>query len=86
MKKFIKFVHYFQKNLKMIEKLSLKKNLIKYDTETKDLDIESILDKRFENGEFIMNWTFADLHNPYDLQDMQKAVERIKEAKEEWGA
>jgi|GEM_PF-1821479 hypothetical protein len=39
----------------MIEQLSLKKNIIKYDPESISLSIEDILEKRFENGEFIIN-------------------------------
>ena len=62
----------------MIEQLSLKKNIIKYDPESISLNIEDILEKRFENGEFIINWQFEDLHDPYMLKDMDKAVERIK--------
>ncbi|MBB1564804.1 single-stranded-DNA-specific exonuclease RecJ [Candidatus Gracilibacteria bacterium] len=62
----------------MIEQLSLKKNIIKYDPESISLSIEDILEKRFENGEFIINGGFEDLHDPYMLKDMDKAVERIK--------
>ena len=62
----------------MIEQLSLKKNIIKYDPESISLSIEDILEKRFENGEFIINGWFEDLHDPYMLKDMDKAVERIK--------
>ena len=39
------------------------------------------MQKRFENWEFIIDWKFEDLHNPFELKDMQKAVDRIKEAK-----
>lgn len=66
----------------MIEKLSLKKNIIKYRPESISEDIIDILEKRFENGEFIIDWKFEDLHDPYQLKDMDKAVKRIKEAKE----
>lgn len=66
----------------MIEKISLKKNLIKYSPETQNEEIEKILEKRFENGEFIIDWKFEDLHDPFELKDMQKAVDRIKLAKE----
>lgn len=66
----------------MFEQISLKKNLIKYDPESIYFDIEDILEKRFENWEFIINWKFEDLHDPYMLKDMDKAVKRIKEAKQ----
>lgn len=65
----------------MFEQLSLKKNIIRYDENSIFEDINDILQKRFENWEFIIDWKFEDLHNPFELKDMQKAVDRIKEAK-----
>lgn len=65
----------------MFEQLSLKKNIIIYDENSIFEDINDILQKRFENWEFIIDWKFEDLHNPFELKDMQKAVDRIKEAK-----
>ncbi|RKW22896.1 single-stranded-DNA-specific exonuclease RecJ [Candidatus Gracilibacteria bacterium] len=65
----------------MFEQLSLKKNIIRYDENSIFEDINDILQKRFENGEFIIDGKFEDLHNPFELKDMQKAVDRIKEAK-----
>lgn len=65
----------------MFEQLSLKKNIIRYDENSIFEDINDILQKRFENWEFIIDWKFEDLHNPFELEDMQKAVDRIKEAK-----
>lgn len=65
----------------MFEQLSLKKNIIRYDENSIFDDINDILQKRFENWEFIIDWKFEDLHNPFELKDMQKAVDRIKEAK-----
>ena len=65
----------------MFEQLSLKKNIIRYDENSIFEDINDILQKRFENWEFIIDWKFEDLHNPFELKDMQKAVNRIKEAK-----
>ena len=62
----------------MNELLSLKKNIISYSPESKFQDIETILQDRFENGEFIIDWKFEDLHDPFMLKDMQKAVDRIK--------
>lgn len=66
----------------MIEKISLKKNIIKYNPKSIHDDIVDILEKRFEKWEFIIDWKFEDLHDPYQLKDMDKAVKRIKEAKE----
>ena len=65
----------------MFEQLSLKKNIIRYDENSIFEYINDILQKRFENWEFIIDWKFEDLHNPFELKDMQKAVDRIKEAK-----
>lgn len=65
----------------MFEQLSMKKNIIRYDENSIFEDINDILQKRFENWEFIIDWKFEDLHNPFELKDMQKAVDRIKEAK-----
>ena len=55
--------------------------IIRYDENSIFEDINDILQKRFENWEFIIDWKFEDLHNPFELKDMQKAVDRIKEAK-----
>ncbi|MDD3145412.1 MAG: single-stranded-DNA-specific exonuclease RecJ [Candidatus Gracilibacteria bacterium] len=66
----------------MQEKLSLKGNIIKYDKNTLNKSIEEVIDARFENGEFMLESSIDDLHDPYLLIDMDKAVARIKTAKE----
>ncbi|MDD3793845.1 MAG: single-stranded-DNA-specific exonuclease RecJ [Candidatus Gracilibacteria bacterium] len=66
----------------MQEKLSLKGNIIRFDRNTLNKSIEEVIDARFENGEFMLNTSIKDLHDPYLLIDMGKAVARIKTAKE----
>lgn len=76
-------IYYIIKNLKKMEqKLSVKENIIKYDRSTLIKNIEEVIDARFENGEFMLESSIDDLHDPYLLKDMDKAVERIKKAKE----
>ena len=65
----------------MQEKISIKKNIIKFDSETMNQDIESILVQRFEDPSEL-NMTIDDLHDPFALKDMWKAVERLLQAKE----
>lgn len=65
----------------MLEKLSVKGNLIKYDRQTLNQKIEDILNFRFGDLEKIDNW-LDDLHDPYLLAWMKEAVERIKKAKQ----
>ena len=65
----------------MIEKTSIKWNIIKFDKKTKTQDIEEILNEKFAWDEFLPN-SLDSLHDPYLFIDMHKAVKRIKEAKE----
>jgi single-stranded-DNA-specific exonuclease len=67
----------------MQEKNSIKGNLIKFDRWTQKSDIDEILLSRFWE-EWIKDSSLDDLHDPYLLQDMDKAVTRILEAKEKW--
>lgn len=68
----------------MIEKLSIKWNIIKYDKNTINKNITEVIDARFENWEFFTESDLKDLHDPYLLIDMQKAVDRIKLAHKNW--
>ncbi|MDD5769708.1 MAG: single-stranded-DNA-specific exonuclease RecJ [Candidatus Gracilibacteria bacterium] len=64
----------------MQEKTSIKGNIIRYDEFSEFQDIEDILSSRFQNDE--LKKTLDDLYDPYLLKDMDKAVERIKIAKQ----
>lgn len=66
----------------MEQKHSLKDNIIKYDRTTLLKSIEEVINARFENWEFDLETSIDDLHDPYLLKDMDKAVSRIKLAKE----
>lgn len=75
----------FLKNIwerKMKELLSLKWNIVKFDENTKDIDISDIIIDRFEGKDFPLKSSLDMLLDPYSLKDMDKAVSRIKEAKE----
>ena len=65
----------------MTTQKSIKWNIIKYDRSSKTKDIEEILNSRFSGEEFLPN-TLDSLHDPYLFWDMQKAVDRIKLAKD----
>lgn len=64
----------------MQQKISIKQNIISYDENSLDKDIEEILSSRLQDSE--LEKTIDDLYDPYLLADMQKAVDRIKIAKE----
>ena len=65
-----------------IQKTSIKENIIKFDRSTLDKSIENILNARFTSDEFQTESSMDDLHDPYLLKDMDKAVNRIIDAKE----
>lgn len=65
----------------MQEKVSIKWNLIKFDINSKNEDINDILLKRFENDYAFDKWV-KDLYDPLLLCGMREAVDRIKKAKE----
>ena len=69
-----------KKNKIMQQKVSIKWNIIKYDRNTLAKKIEEILNSRFENLDDL-DKGMDDLHDPYLLIDMDKAVKRIKKAK-----
>lgn len=64
----------------MQEKLSVKKAIIKYDPNSINKDIEEVLLERFPEDFDLYN-SIDQLHDPYLMTDMDKAVKRIKEAK-----
>ena len=63
-----------------MQKQSLKNNIIEFQRSTLETDIESLLLERFWE-EHLVEKTIDDLHDPYLLKDMEKAVARIKQAK-----
>ncbi len=64
----------------MQKQTSIKWNIIKFDRKTKTQSIEEILKSRFEEKDFLPN-SLDSLYDPYLFSDMQKAVDRIKQAK-----
>lgn len=64
----------------MQELTSISWNIIKFDETTLFTPLDEILSSRFWDEDLWL--TIFDLYNPYLLKDMDKAVERIKKAKE----
>lgn len=64
----------------MQELTSISWNIIKFDEKTLFTPLDEILSARFWSEDLWL--TIFDLYNPYLLKDMDKAVERIKKAKE----
>ncbi len=65
----------------MEKKISIQGNSVLFNRETRDQGISDILVKRFEDPS-ILEKNMNDLHDPYLMHDMDKAVERIQLAKE----
>jgi len=65
----------------MQTQISIKWNIIKFDRNSITKDIEEILNSRFVWEEFLPN-TLDSLHDPYLFEDMKKATDRIKLAKD----
>jgi len=63
-----------------MQKISLKQNIIEYDRSTIEKDIFDLLITRF-GEDHLEEKNIDDLHDPYLLKDMEKAVKRIKQAK-----
>ncbi|MDR1945399.1 MAG: hypothetical protein LBQ59_05035 [Candidatus Peribacteria bacterium] len=56
--------------------------MIKFDENSKFKDISKVIIEKFGSEEFLLKSSLKDLHDPYLLKDMDKAVNRIKKAKE----
>lgn len=66
----------------MNTKISLKGQEIYFDETTRDLPVWEVLLRRFSDNPEILQAGMADLHDPYLLRDMDRAIARIKLAKE----
>lgn len=75
-------INFLAHNMSMNTKISLKGQEIYYDETTKNDSVVDVLLRRFSNNPEILTASITDLHNPYLLKDMDKAIDRIKRAKE----
>ncbi len=65
-----------------MSKYTIKWNLLSYDENSINQDLEDILRNRFINWE--LDKDLDDLYDPYLLPDMQNRVNRVFEAKDKW--
>jgi len=61
---------------------SLKLQDIIYDETSRNDTISEVLRRRFSEDPTVLDKTFDDLYNPYLLKDMDKAIKRLKQAKD----
>jgi macrodomain Ter protein organizer (MatP/YcbG family) len=63
----------------MEELNSIKGNIIRYSEDSRENSITDILSKRFHEDSDLET-DFDKMHNPFLLNDMEKAVKRLKKA------
>jgi single-stranded-DNA-specific exonuclease len=68
----------------MKTEISLKGQHIIYDEGSQNISISDVLSQRFLSDPSVLSKNMDDLHDPYLLKDMDKAITRLKKAKENW--
>ena len=66
----------------MKTEISLKGQHVIYDEGSQNLNIAEVLSRRFCDDPSVLDKTIDDLYDPYLLKDMDKAIARLKIAKE----